>query len=290
MHDQDIEFLTLKKWVSKEKKMLEALSETDLIQTSLASLTKPTRSPTAPMPVFPSSSQSSFSITAGLYLTLQEKAALMSLLREMIRNGGLADEREKIYEAALYVEEEAHQAKDPKEREESYAEEEAERLIWIIEKSYGKSSASLRETQRKMAEMEKEIERMKEEKRIAIEHLEQTSREKQQIEKEKEECERKKEAAEQRLAQLEDTIKNSTLDAFAISFTDISKLQQQGNKIIHHGSGSNGDTCTVVKDLSKVCFFIVVALIPSGHTPIVSPSSSPPFSHILPVAHSLSDK
>ena len=131
MIEGDIVLKTLRKWIRADREMCEEMSSLEIIRNADKYL----------------SGGSGVEIEGeNGRMRLEEKAALMGLLREVINGGGEIEEREELMRGIEGVIREGRERGDS---EGMLAEEEGERLLWVIEKKRrGKEMKSRREIER----------------------------------------------------------------------------------------------------------------------------------------------
>ena len=206
-------------------------------------------------------------------MTLEQKTALMGLIREVVSEGGEIGEMEEVMRGIEGVIREGRERGDS---EGMLAEEEGERLLWVIEKkSRGRDMKSFREIEREKeeerkkreAEMKKreEAERREEEEKKKREEAErkkeELEREKGEEKKKREEAERreeeekkKREEVEEKLAELEKLLHPpaiDTLTSLSTTLTNSSVITLRGNTIIHTGP-YGWESCTFNDELKNV--------------------------------------
>ena len=198
-------------------------------------------------------------------MSLREKRLVIELLREVVRGGGEIEEKEEVMRGIEGVIREGRERGD---WEGMLAEEEGERLVWVIEKkSRGREMKSFREIERmKEEEMKKRKEaerREAEEKRKREEEMKkrkeaerretEEKRQKEEEKRQKEEERRRREELEAKLAELEKQLHPPTLNTLTSLSTTLTdtNIEIRGNTIVHSGSISSV-SCTFNDELKNV--------------------------------------
>ena len=129
-------------------------------------------------------------------MTLREKTGLMGLIREVVSGGGEIEEREEVMRGIEGVISEGRERGDS---EGILAEEEGERLLWVIEKkSLGREMKNRREIERMREEAERREGEEKRKKADETKKREEAERENNQMKRKTEEETKKREEAERR--------------------------------------------------------------------------------------------
>ena len=200
-------------------------------------------------------------------MTLQEKTALMGLLREVVSGGGEIEEREELMRGIEGVISEGRERGDS---EGMLAEEEGERLLWVIEKKKrGRDMKNRREIEREKAEEKKnreEAERRESEEKNRREEAERRETEeknkkeeeaKMRVDAERRETEERKrrEELEREIDRMKTEMKNGIFSIRDVSETVVKVPNrevtiQKGNRF--HNNTLKSETVIIGNKMSSV--------------------------------------
>ena len=227
-------YSTLSKWIRSDREMCETLTSMDFIRNAENYLNGPTQ---ATNRAEEEGSENDVGSEGGggggeKRLTLKEKIGLMGLIREVVSGGGEIEEREEVMRGIEGVMREGRERGDS---EGMLAEEEGERLLWVIEKKRrGREMKSRRE-----------IDRMREEE---VKKREEAERRESEEVKKREELERENEQLKREIEMRISLIKYVSETVVKIPNREITI--QEGNRF--HNKSDEWETIIIGNKMSRV--------------------------------------